>query len=142
MLPRVLYEEMLAQAKAELPNECCGMLAGRIEPAAPGELPRALVLRRFPLINEAASPVEYRSDPRSMFAAVRAMQKEGLDVLAVYHSHPSSEPIPSKKDRAQNYSPNVMDLIISLRNPEPLMRAWWLTAEEHREATLEVAETC
>jgi proteasome lid subunit RPN8/RPN11 len=134
MLPRVLYEEMLAQARAELPNECCGMLAGRIEPAGPGETPKALVLRRLPLVNAAASPVEYLSEDRSMFDAVRAMDKEGLDTLAVYHSHPTSQPVPSRKDREQNYSQNVMNLIISLNGPEPLIRGWWLTAAEYREA--------
>ncbi len=134
VLPRALYEEMLAQARAELPNECCGLLAGRIESAEPGTLPRALVLRRFSLVNEAASPVEYLSEPKSMFVAVRAMDKEGLDPVAVYHSHPTSDPVPSRKDREQNYSPEIMNLIISLKGPEALMRGWWLTAEDHREA--------
>jgi proteasome lid subunit RPN8/RPN11 len=134
MLPRVLYEEMLAQARAELPNECCGMLAGRIEPAPGDSLPRAFVLRRLPLVNAAASPVEYLSDDKSMFQAVRSMDREGLDTLAVYHSHPTSDPVPSRKDREQNYSTNVVNLIISLKGPEPLMRGWWLTAEDYREA--------
>lgn len=134
MLPRVLYEEMLAQARAELPNECCGMLAGRIEVGNEETPPRAVVLRRLPLINAAASPVEYLSDDRSMFEAVRSMNKEGLDTLAIYHSHPASEPVPSRKDREQNYCTTVMNLIISLEGPEPLMRGWWLTTEDHREA--------
>src|SRR5262245_45099121 len=49
-LPRRIYEEMVAQAVEEVPNECCGLLAGR-----PGEP----VARRYPLVNAAASPVEY-----------------------------------------------------------------------------------
>jgi proteasome lid subunit RPN8/RPN11 len=159
MLPRVLYEEMLAQARAELPNECCGMLAGRIESGGSGESSRALVLRRFPLVNAAASPVEYLSgdgnrfnirlyispwvpavgveylsDGRTMFQAVRSTDKEALDFLAIYHSHPTSDPVPSKKDLAQNYSPEVMNLIISLKGPEALMRAWWMTAEDYSQA--------
>src|SRR5260370_41998579 len=112
VLPRALYEEMLAQARAELPNECCGLLAGRIESAEPGTLPRALVLRRFSLVNEAASPVEYLSEPKSMFVAVRAMDKEGLDPVAGYHSHPTADPVPSREDLEQNYSPQIMNLII------------------------------
>jgi proteasome lid subunit RPN8/RPN11 len=136
MLPRVLYEEMLAQARAELPNECCGMLAGRIEPVESGSMPLGLVLRRFPLVNELASPVEYLLESKSWFAAFRAKEKDGIDILAFYHSHPNSDPVPSRKDRAgSEYYPDAMHLIISLKAPEPVMRGWWLTIEEHREAS-------
>ena len=62
LLPRRLYEEMVAQAVAELPNECCGLLAGRIEPVAAQDAERkpvARVMRKYPLVNKAASPTEY-----------------------------------------------------------------------------------
>ena len=135
LLPRPLYQEMLAQARAELPNECCGLLAGRIlEPLQPGVPVRGQVIRCYPLVNEAASPTEYLSEPRSMFAAVRAMDREGLALLAVYHSHPTSDPVPSRTDRERNYSAEVINLILSLKTEEPLTRAWWLTAEDYREA--------
>jgi len=124
---------MLAQAKAEQPNECCGLLAGRIDPDR-----TARVERRYPLVNEAKSPVEYLSEPSSMFAAERERRRLGLEFLAVYHSHPTSEPVPSRKDRAQNYSPDVMNLIISLKGQTPVVRAWWLEAESQREAEWEV----
>jgi proteasome lid subunit RPN8/RPN11 len=136
-----LYEEMLAQARAELPNECCGMLAGRVESAEAGEVPRGLVLRRFPLVNELASPTEYLLESRSWFAAFRAKEKEQIDVLAFYHSHPASDPVPSRKDHAgSDYYPDAMHLIISLKGPEPLVRGWWLTAENHREADWKIAD--
>jgi proteasome lid subunit RPN8/RPN11 len=136
-----LYEEMLAQARAELPNECCGMLAGRIERASPAEQPRGLVLRRFPLANELASPTEYLLESKSWIAAVRATGKEQIEILAFYHSHPASEPVPSRKDRAgSEYYPDAMHLIISLKEPEPMMRGWWLTAEDHREADWKLAD--
>ena len=134
MLPRVLYEEMLAQARAELPNECCGMLAGRIEPSGQEKNPRGLVLRRYPLVNELASPVEYLLESKSWIAAYRASESEGMDILAFYHSHPTSDPLPSRKDRAgAEYYPDVMYLIISLNGPEPFMRGWWLTSEDQQQ---------
>jgi len=141
MIPRVLYEEMLAQARAELPNECCGMLAGRIDLASPEEQPRGLVLRRFPLANELASPSEYLLESKSWFAAVRATEKGQIEILAFYHSHPTSEPVPSRKDRAgSEYYPDAMHLIISLKGPEPLMRGWWLTPEDQREAEWKITD--
>src|SRR5262249_26189779 len=96
------------------------------------------VCRRYPLVNAAASPREYESDGRSMFAATRDIDRLGLETLAVYHSHPTSEPIPSKTDRERNYSTDVMNLIISLKDPAPSVRAWWLTADDHQEAEWEL----
>jgi proteasome lid subunit RPN8/RPN11 len=123
---------MVEHARAELPNECVGLLAGRLEETPGGRVGR--VERRYPLINAAASPTEYLSDPRSMFNAVKDMGRHEVDVLAVYHSHPTSEPVPSRKDLAANYSPEVVNFIISLMGKEPEVRGWWLTDREYREA--------
>jgi proteasome lid subunit RPN8/RPN11 len=94
------------------------------------------VRRRYPLVNALASPTAYESEPKSMFAAVRDMQRLGIDILAVYHSHPTSEPVPSRTDLARNYSEDVINLIISLSENSPRMRAWWITAHGYREAEL------
>jgi proteasome lid subunit RPN8/RPN11 len=135
-LPRRFYEEMLAQARAELPNECCGLLAGRIE--REGELAVGVVLRRYPLVNSAASPVEFWSEPRGMFEAERDMRRNGYELLAVYHSHPASAPVPSRTDLERNYSPEVMNLIVSLNGEEPVVRGWWLEGAGYREAGWDV----
>jgi [CysO sulfur-carrier protein]-S-L-cysteine hydrolase len=120
---------MLAQAQTELPNECCGLLGGRVADGI------GRVERRYPLVNEAASPVAfYCLEDKSLFAAFLDMRKAGLDLLALYHSHPTSDPVPSRMDREQNYGPDVMNLIISLKGPEPVVRAWWLTETEAWEA--------
>ena len=60
------------------------------------------------------------------------------DVMAVYHSHPTSAPIPSKTDRERNYSTETPNFIISLLSEKPLVRAWWLTVEDYREADWEI----
>src|SRR5262249_14613414 len=76
--PEALYAEIVAQARAELPNECCGLLAGRIVDTPSGRAGQ--VVRRYPLINAAASPVEYLSEPKSMFHAVRDMDRHELEL--------------------------------------------------------------
>jgi proteasome lid subunit RPN8/RPN11 len=124
---------MIAQAQQELPNECCGILAGTI-----GTDGIARVERRYPLVNVLASPTEYESEPKSLLAAVRDMRDPGLDLLAVYHSHPASDPIPSRKDRERNYMGDVMHFIIGLNRAAPLVRGWWLMEEDYREAEWEV----
>jgi len=95
------------------------------------------VSERYPLVNAAASPRRYESEPRGMFDACRAMHRQGTDVLAVYHSHPTTEPVPSRSDREQNYSTGVVNLIISLQDGDARARAWWLTDEGQREAEWE-----
>src|SRR5262245_25493863 len=120
VIPRQLYDEMLAQAQAELPNECCGFLAGTMSES------EWRVSRRYPLINKAASPAEYFAEEHSLFQAHRDMDRQSLELLAIYHSHPTTEPIPSRKDRELNYHGEVVHLIISLKGKEPEMRGWRL----------------
>jgi proteasome lid subunit RPN8/RPN11 len=130
-----LVVAMVEQARAEAPLECCGLLAGRVV----GDAGR--VEMRYPLVNEAASPVEFVSDARSMFDAMRDIDRRGLTVLAVYHSHPTSPAVPSKTDLERNYSPDVVNIIASLRAEPPDVKAWWLWDAEFVPALLEVRET-
>jgi proteasome lid subunit RPN8/RPN11 len=74
-----------------------------------------------------------------MFQAIRETQKLGLEILAVYHSHPTSEAVPSRKDLERSYSTEVQNLIISLKN-DPVVRAWWLDADGYRGADWELTE--
>ena len=133
-VPRDLHAQMLRHAQSELPNECCGLLAGRVADGV------GRVEACYPLVNQLASPTEYLSEPRSMLAAVRDMRGRGIDVLAVYHSHPASAPVPSRKDRERNYGEAVVNLIIGLAGVEPVVRGWWLTDADAREADWQVIE--
>jgi proteasome lid subunit RPN8/RPN11 len=125
--------EMLAHAQSERPNECCGLLAGIID--------TNLVVKRYEMVNEAASPIEYRADPRSLLHAEKDMDKLGLQVLAIYHSHPTSAPIPSRTDLERRYIADVVNYIISLQGPEPVMRGWWLSEHDYEEAAWQIVET-
>jgi proteasome lid subunit RPN8/RPN11 len=141
IVPRAIYDDMIAQARSELPNECCGLLAGQVQEASTEKQgPVVRVVRRFPLVNAAASPKEYLSDARSMFEAERDRRRLGLEFVAVYHSHPTSPPVPSRTDLERNYSPDLVNLIISLRDSGPEVRAWWLSEQDFREADWHIAE--
>jgi proteasome lid subunit RPN8/RPN11 len=142
-LPRNYVDAMMAQALAEQPHECCGLLAGLLIAPKEGDAPAEAVgqvVERYPLVNAAASPVEFLSEPRSLFAAHKDMRQRGLEILAVYHSHPTSEAVPSRTDLARNYSPDVVNLILSLTTRPPTVRAWWLTDADYREAVWEIVE--
>jgi proteasome lid subunit RPN8/RPN11 len=127
LLPRRFYDAMVRQAIAELPNESCGVLAGVLG----GTAVRAEYC--YPLPNAAASPTEFWSEERSMLAVHKDMRKAGWEIVAVYHSHPTSAAVPSRTDRERNYSAEVMNLIISLQGEIPEMRGWFLTDQESRE---------
>jgi proteasome lid subunit RPN8/RPN11 len=128
---------MVRQAQTELPNECCGLLAGRVTDDQVG-----VVTRRFPLVNSPASPTLYNAEPGGLVAAMRAIREEGLELLAIYHSHPATGPVPSRTDRERNYyGDTVVHLIIGLGGPVPVMRAWRLTADEAVEMGWGVTES-
>ena len=131
-IPRNVFEAVLAHAKTELPAECCGLLAGNIVDGI------GRVSSHLPLVNALASPTEYESDATSMLAAQKAMRSSGTEVLAVYHSHPTVDPIPSRRDRERNYSEQVVNLIVGMKGDVPNVRGWWLTADSAREAEWEV----
>jgi proteasome lid subunit RPN8/RPN11 len=140
IVPEQVYAEMVAQAIAEQPNECCGLLAGLVEECSEGAMLRiARVVKRYPLVNEANSPVEFFNAGKDLFEAWRDLRRRRLDTLAVYHSHPNTEPMPSKKDLARNFwGPEVVCLILSPATMPPSVRAWWLTETDYREAEWEV----
>jgi proteasome lid subunit RPN8/RPN11 len=133
-MPHRFYDEMVAQAVAELPNECCGVFTGYlVEEGAVQLIGR--VMRRYPLANEAASPREYHAAP---FAPYRDNRRNGMEILAIYHSHPTTDPLPSRTDLERNYyGSDVVNFIISLKDSQPRVRAWWLAAESYREAEWE-----
>jgi len=136
IVPRVFHAEMVRQTLKERPYECCGLLAGRIENDVGGVKGR--VLQRFPLINAAASAVEFVSEPRSMLAAHKEMRRENLEILGIYHSHPASPAVPSRTDLGRNnFGETVVHLIVSLKNEVPEIRAWWLGANDFQEAEVE-----
>lgn len=135
-IPQCVYEGMVWHALAERPLECCGFLAGVI--GADGIAEARL---RYPLLNATASPIEFESEPRTLFSALRDIRRQDLEVLAVYHSHPTSAPLPSRKDLERNWSSAVVNLIVSLTTTPPTVRGWWLTVDAYRAAIIE-SEAC
>jgi proteasome lid subunit RPN8/RPN11 len=90
-LPRHLEDSLWGHVIRSLPLEAVGVLA-----AGPGQWAlRAL----YPLTNVAADPErQYRADPLGLLRALKAMQQEGLQLAAIYHSHPHGPARPSATD--------------------------------------------
>ena len=115
-IARDLYEEMLAHAQAEAPNECCGMIASA----------EGLATKVYPAENTAASPLRYELDPKEQLKIELDIDDRGWDLGAIYHSHTRSEPVPSETDRNLAFHPDSLYIIIGLDGEEPDVRAWWI----------------
>jgi [CysO sulfur-carrier protein]-S-L-cysteine hydrolase len=113
-----LIDEMVAHAREDLPNECCGMVGG-----ADGE---ATVV--VPVVNAAASPLRFEMDPQGQYNALKALEDDGKELLAIYHSHTKSAAYPSQTDVNQAVSwPDAVWLIVSLEDADaPDVKGYWL----------------
>jgi len=109
--------ELLTHAQAEVPNEACGLLVGTDD---------GHVLHILPAINVADNPkVEYLMEPHDQLRHFQAMEEEGLELLGIYHSHPSSPAYPSPTDLSMAYYPEAVYVIASLAQREnPVLRAF------------------
>lgn len=97
------------------------MLAGR----------DGLALRLIRRENVAPTPrTRYVIAPREQLAAFREMDAAGEDLVAIYHSHPATEPRPSATDVAEAHYPDAIYLLVSLRGQEPELAAWTIRGGE------------
>jgi [CysO sulfur-carrier protein]-S-L-cysteine hydrolase len=127
-ISRELYDEMVDHARAEAPNECCGMVASRDGAA----------VRIYRATNAAASPLRYEIDGAEQYRIQIAIDDAGLDLGAIYHSHTRSAPYPSQTDINLAFYPDALYLIVGLANEEPEVRAYEIRDGKVNEAELVV----
>ena len=130
-ISRQLLDEIVAQARDEAPNECCGMIATR-----DGE---AVAVHRAR--NAAASPLRYEIDRMEQYRIQTAIDDAGLDLGAIYHSHTRSDPLPSQTDINLAFYPEALYVIVGVKGPEPTTCApGGSSTGQVSEAPLEVEE--
>jgi proteasome lid subunit RPN8/RPN11 len=133
-LSSALAGELLAHARAEAPNEACGILAGT---QADG---RATAYHRAR--NADASPFVYTVHPDDLVRIVLGIEDAGEDLVAIFHSHTRSPAIPSATDRRQAMYPDAFYLLASLSEPDVIpmqaLRAWRIRDGEATEAPLRI----
>jgi len=130
-MPVALADELLAHARAELPNEACGLLAG--------DLAAGTASAYHPARNADASPYVYTVHPDDLLRIVLGIEEQGQDLVAIFHSHTRTPAIPSPTDCRQARYP-VVYLLATLGNaaasPAASLRAWRIEEGESREVAL------
>lgn len=102
------YQKIVDHAFSELPNEACGLIAGRID----GEDKR--IERVYLLTNTDQSNEHFSLDPKEQLTAIKDMRTSGYIPLGNWHSHPETPSRPSEEDKRLAYDKNASYLILSL----------------------------
>src|SRR5687768_11575047 len=109
-IARSMLDEIVAQARDEAPNECCGIVGSR-----DGE-----AVRLFKARNAKASPLAYDIDGRDLQRIYDEIDRDELQVGLIYHSHTRSEPVPSQTDinLASPFLTDAVYLIVGVEDAE------------------------
>jgi proteasome lid subunit RPN8/RPN11 len=118
-IPKLIYQQMVEHAKQESPLECCGLLGGKGHTAE----------RAFELKNAEKSPVRYAMAPQEQLKVFEEMGKESMEMMAIYHSHTHTIPFPSETDVKLAFYPEISSIIISLKEKDPVVKAFRIGKE-------------
>lgn len=111
-------QEIIDQAKLAGQNEGCGILVGK----------NNRVEKIYKMTNTSDSPATcYFMDPLEQLQVQKEIRQLGLELIGIFHSHPSSSAYPSKKDVELAFYPEVVYVIISLQQESPVLRAFRIT---------------
>jgi proteasome lid subunit RPN8/RPN11 len=126
-----LLEQILAHAREEAPNECCGVVA--VVPVSNDQPARAMRVRAARNIH--ASPKRFEIDGKDVIAAINEFDEAGWEIGAIYHSHTHTAPYPSQTDINFAASwPGVEWIIVGLTDPErPEIRSYLIEEGSVRE---------
>jgi proteasome lid subunit RPN8/RPN11 len=104
-----MLDEMIAHAREDSPNECCGLVGGTPEEAQ--SIHRAE--------NAEASPFRYSIAPREQLELMNRIDDDGQEVAGIYHSHTRTPAYPSQTDiNLASGWPDAVYFIVSLEHPE------------------------
>ncbi len=128
-IPKVFLERIIAHAAQEYPEECCGILAGKA----------GRISKVYPMKNIERSSQAFFMDPEEQYQVFQEMEREKLELLGIYHSHPHSPAYPSSKDIDLAFYPDVIMVIISLYSHQnPWVGAFKTSEKEVKKIKLKI----
>ena len=128
-ISQALFDEMVAHAHADAPDECCGIIGTR-----DGE---GVALHRATNIHH--SPLKYEIGSDELYRISMALNDDDLEVGIIYHSHTRSDPYPSQTDVNLARYPDAVYVIIGVANGASDVRAYHIRDGEITDADLHVS---
>ena len=122
--PVAVRRAIVAHARREAPNECCGFLLGA----------GRRVAYAMPMRNVAESRTRYQIDDAANIELRRLLRgvSPALSIVGVYHSHPAGDAEPSPTDIREAMYPDWLYVIVGLKRTRAVVRAFSLTRRRAR----------
>lgn len=127
-ITKEIISQLIEYAKKEAPVEACGYLGSKT-----GVITTLYALKNIDKSNE-----HFSFDPKEQFRTVKAARDKGIEICAVYHSHPISPARPSEEDIKLAYDPAIVYIIVSLANNKEEVKAFNIKNSEVEEIILEI----
>lgn len=129
------FEKMLSHAEKELPNEACGLIAGKLDGAD------KIIEKVYLLTNIDHSNEHFSLDPKEQLSAIKDMRANGLVPLGNWHSHPESPSRPSDEDKRLAYDSKASYLILSLMDREnPVLNSFHIEGNTSEKEILQIED--
>ena len=109
-IDRATYDQIVAHARRDHPDEACGVVAG----PAGSDRPERFV----PMLNAARSPTFYEFDSADLLRLYREMDDRDEEPVVIYHSHTATEAYPSRTDVSLAMEPGAHYVLVSTRDPD------------------------
>jgi proteasome lid subunit RPN8/RPN11 len=120
---RRCFEEIVEHGRSNLPYEICGLLSGN----------KNTVQSVWKLGNEIKSKRRYFIGKKIIEETFDQIGKRKEKVLAIYHSHPTTEPIPSSYDLANHFNDEFIMMIISYKSNKPKIKCYRVETGSYKE---------
>jgi len=114
LIPQNILEQMVAHARQEAPIEACGYLIGK----------NGRITQCYPVRNDDQAEDHFTFTPEEQHLALLTAEREGLEIMALYHSHPRGAARPSAEDLRLAFDPSLLYVIISLVDRKDSVRAF------------------
>jgi proteasome lid subunit RPN8/RPN11 len=129
-----LREKIVAHARADHPDEACGVIAG----PAGSDRPE----RFIPMLNAERSPTFYRFDSLEQLRVWREMDDSGEVPVVIYHSHTATQAYPSRTDISYASEPEAHYVLVSTADADEVeFRSFRIVGGEVAEEEVRVADT-
>ncbi|MER5212974.1 M67 family metallopeptidase [Streptomyces sp. NPDC002838] len=111
-ITRDLYDKIVAHARADHPDEACGVIAGPEESDRPE--------RHIPMLNAERSPTFYKFDDGELLQLYKEMWSRDEEPVIIYHSHTATEAYPSRTDISYANEPGAHYVLVSTADTDGL----------------------